>query len=216
MQCFGAISISNNVNNYNNDLQNSNSENSSSAGDNPLSNSGSSEVLGLAVFKGDKLVGELSSIETMCHLLITNDLESCNISIPDSKKEGESIDLYVYNKSSPKIKVEIINGSPYISIKLNLYAKILSVDKNSDYDSKQRIDEITSSANYCIKKVLTDYLYKTSKEYNSDIDNFGNYSLSHFITTNDFLEYNWLENYNNAFFNVDIETSVQSAFLLTE
>ena len=42
--------------------------------------------IGVAVFKEDKLIGELSEIETLCHLLILNEVNSCVISVPNSSK----------------------------------------------------------------------------------------------------------------------------------
>ena len=40
----------------------------------PIESKNNVESMGLAVFRGDKLVGELNNIETLCHLIITNDL----------------------------------------------------------------------------------------------------------------------------------------------
>ena len=187
----------------------------STAGNTPLSNTGASEMMGLAVFKGDKLVGELTAKETMCHLLIRDELESCNISIPNPEDSKQSIDLYVYNKSKPKIKVQIVNGSPFISLDMNLEAKILSFDDTSQYMEKEQLEAISNSANQYIQKIISEYLYKTSKEFYTDIDDFGKYAACLFKTSQDFEEYNWLENYRNAFFDISVNTNVQSAFLLS-
>ena len=45
-------------------------------GQTPLSNEGGLETIGLAVFRGDRLVGELNSMETMSHLITVNRFES--------------------------------------------------------------------------------------------------------------------------------------------
>lgn len=123
--------------------------------------------------------------------------------------------MYLYTKSKPKINVKLINGSPYISVKLKLEAKILSLDENSNYITELRLNDISNSANQYITNLISDYLYKTSKEYESDINQFGKYTLKLFSTTNDFENYNWLENYKNSFFDVNIDTNVQSALLLS-
>lgn len=187
----------------------------SQAGNTPLANTGTSEMMGLAVFKGDKLVGELTAKETMCHLLIQDEVESCNISIPNPQDSKESIDLYVYNKSKPKINVQLVNGTPFIEIDMNLEAKILSYDDTASYMEKEQLESISNSANEYIKKIISEYLYKTSKEFYADIDSFGKYAAKLFTTTQEFEEYNWLENYRNAFFDISVYTNVQSAFLLS-
>lgn len=172
-------------------------------------------MMGLAVFQNDKLIGELNARETLCHLMIRDEFESCNISIPNPEDKNASIDLFAYNQSKPKISVKIVNGSPLISIDIKLEAKILSVDDNSNYMTETTLTEISTSANQYIKKILCEYLYRTTNEFNSDIDGFGKYALPLFTTTQEFDNYNWLQNYQNSFFDVKVETNVQSAFLLS-
>ena len=62
---------------------------------------------------------------------------------------------------------------------------------------------------------MTIYI-KTSKNLTTDIDGLGKYSLQNFFTSKQFEQYSWLENYKNAFFDVEIDTSVKSGMLLTE
>lgn len=170
--------------------------------------------MGLAVFKSDKLVGELTANETLCHLLIKDEVESCNISVPDPQDSNSSMDLFIYNRSKPKIKVNIINGTPYIQLELKLDAKVLSIEEQSNYITNSKLQKIANSANAYMKSILLNYLYKTSKELNSDITGFGKYALRCFNTNTELANYNWLGNYKNAFFNVTVDTRVQSAFLL--
>lgn len=212
---LGAISTSDNSNLDTNSGFTSEQTGESKAGNTPLSNTGTSEMMGLAVFKGDKLVGELSAKETMCHLLIQGDVESCSISIPNPEDSKQSIDLYLYNNSKPDIKVQIVNGSPLIKIDMKLEAKIQAFDDTAEYMKEEQLEAISSSANQYIKKIISEYLYKTSKEFYSDIDGFGKYATRLFKTSQEFEEYNWLENYRNAFFDINITTNVQSAFLLS-
>ncbi len=211
LQLYGSISTSDTPSSFNSIKQ----ESSSKAGNTPLANTGSSELMGTAVFKGDKLVGELTAIESLCHLLITNELENCNISIPNPSNSENLIDLYVYNKSKPKIDVKIINGSPFISLNMDIEAKILSTDDTSDYINNDNLNELSNVASEYLKKIISEYLYKTSKEFGTDIDSFGKKALSLFLTTKEFKEYNWLDNYKNSFFDVNVEAHVQSAFLLS-
>lgn len=184
-------------------------------GESSSENSRNSEIMGLAVFKSDKLVGELSAEETLYHLLIKNELESCYISIPRSDTGKEPLDLYIYNKKNPKIKVEIVNGTPFIHLNLNLEARILSLDGTSSDISDEKLNEISDFSSQYIKNKIEQYLYRTSIELQSDIDGFGKYILSHFSTIQEFQDYNWQENYKNSFFDVTVNTQVQSAFLLS-
>ena len=213
---FGAISTSTESGSNNSNTSFSSEEESSSqAGSSSLENTGDSEMLGIAVFKGDTLVGELTAKETLCHLIIINGYESTVLTIPNPADQNTSIDLFLYNKSNPKIKVDIINGNPFIDINVKLEAKVLSVNENANYISEEELSNVEQSANQYIEKILLDYLYKTSTEFGSDIDGFGRYVLKHFKTMPDYMDYNWLDNYKNSFFKVTVDTNVQSAFLLS-
>lgn len=217
-QCYGGISGSNTQNISASSASTSSliteKDSKSVAGSSPVEDSGSSEMMGTAVFNSDKLVGELTAIETMYHLLIRNDIESCLMTIPNPNDSNDNIDLFLSNRSRPKIRVNIVNGLPLIKIDLKFEARILSVNSNSDYDSEAILQEISTATSQYMERTITEYLYKTSTKLQSDIDGFGRYALSLFSTTSDFNDYQWLSKYKDATFDVTIDTKVGSAFLL--
>ena len=78
------------------------------------------------------------------------------------------------------------------------------------------MDTISHSCNRYLESILSDYLYKTAKEFKSDINDFGVYALGNFFTTEQVSNYNWLDNYKNSFFDVSVDTSIKSGMLMTE
>lgn len=170
------------------------------------------ETFGTAVFYDDKLVGELTGMETICYLLVTNKLKTCTISIPDPFTSNSSIDLRINKKKNSKIDLEFINGSPYISIEVFLEGFGLSLDEDTNYSSSDDINTINRYTEEYIKIQLENYLYKTSKELNSDISGFGKYALSKYLTWEEWIDSNWLENYKNAFFDVKVNMYVNSGY----
>lgn len=173
------------------------------------------DVVGLAVFKNDVLVGELSAIETLCHLIIISDMEECIISIPSPFDQDAVIDLYLTLEKDTKNDVKLINGSPLITSNIKLNAKILSSEKNSNYFEESNLEVIEEYATSYMKSKVEEYLYKVSKDFGSDIDLFGRHAVKHFATWDKWLEYNWLENYSNSFFDVDLEVKVISSYLIS-
>ena len=122
----------------------------------------------------------------------------------------------LYPIGSNSINVEIVNGSPYITISANFIGRIYSMDANSKYLDNSVLESISTQANNYLNEVFTNYLYKTSLEFKSDINDFGRYATSSFITLPEYEQYNWKSNYLNATFKVDIHTNVESGFLVTE
>ena len=175
-----------------------------------------SENIGLAVFKDDKMVGELNAYECLALLNMTNQAKGFFISIKDPEEENNYLDIYLSPIHPTKIKVDIANGSPYIKVNCSYSGRIYSIDSNKNYLDKEKLESISNSCNSYIESTFSDYLYKTSKEFKSDINEFGKYALSRFLTTNDFNNYKWNDNYKNSFFDVEVKTSVDSSILLTE
>ena len=195
-----------------------NSENDSSTKSNSSSLTGQStaENTGLAVFKDDVLIGELNSIETLCFSIIRNQVDGFLISVPNPNKANSYMDLYITPLSSPKIEVNIINGTPYINIDCRFTGRIYSMEEGSDYLDASMLNQISDSCSSYLKSAITEYVYKTAKTFQSDINGLGKTARKNFFTLNDFYDYNWNEKYKDSFFNVSIDSSIRSSSLLTE
>ena len=142
-------------------------------------------------------------------------MEECIFSIPSPFDEDNGIDLYLTLDDKCSNDVKIINGSPYISCDVKLNARILSANKNSNYFEEENLELKESYANSYIKSQIEAYLYKTSKDYKSDIAVFGKHAVKYFSTWDEWLEYNWLDNYSNSFFNVNVDVNVISSYLIS-
>lgn len=171
---------------------------------------------GSSVFKNDKMVGELSGLETMCHLLIINDIESCIISVPNTNTDTDMIDLSLSPIKTPSISVDISGNNPKITIDLFLEANILTIDTPNEFNNSYDLEKISSKAEKYLNDKIYSYLNKVSKEYKSDIDGFARFAIKKFLTQSDWSSYNWQSKYENADFVVNSTVNVTSSLLLTE
>lgn len=173
------------------------------------------ENIGVAVFKHDQIVGELNSIETMCFLATRNNVDGFLISVPDPTEEGGILDIYLTPISNTTVDVKILNGSPYIKLNYRFSGKIESASENINYSDNNFLNEVSSACNNYLESIFSDYLYKTSKTFKSDINGFGQEAKRNFLTLNDFEDYNWEEKYRDSFFDINVDTSIKSSLLLT-
>ena len=194
--------------------QSSDSNSAYTAGQTPISGETSVETMGLAVFSHDKLVGELNGLESICHLIISSKLENAQIRIPCPIEQLDYIDLYIELDKNTKNSLYLVNSSPYITSNIKLTARIQSLNSDIDLDDEKVVDRIEDYAEKYLKYHLYNYLYKTSKEFNSDIDNFGLYALKYFNNMSDLEEYNWNHHYKDTFFNVNVNVELRSSYLL--
>ena len=185
-----------------------NEENSTTDQDNlkanmtSISGKNGSENFGVAVF--------------VAFLNIRNNIDRFLISIQDPENENNILDIYMTPSSNTSIKVDTSTKSPYVVINCNFTGRIYSMTQNSKYLSPEVLDSISKTCNSYLETQFSNYLYKTSREFNSDINSVGDYALKNFFTTREFENYSWLENYKNAFFKVNVDSSVKSGMLITE
>ena len=168
---------------------------------------------GLAIFKDDKLIGEISREETLCYMLVSGKLKDAVINIPSPFEDADYVSLNISSVHS-KNKVEIKNGTPFITCNISLSARVLSSTKTSNYLSKENSLALEYATNSYLNANITDFLYKTSKELKSDFIGFGRNAVRSFKTMDNWKNYDWLNKYQNSEFNVNINTTVKSSYLL--
>ena len=191
-------------------------EGSYTASQTPIQSATGIENMGIAVFNNDKLVGELTGMESLCHLIMLDKFESASITIPNPHNINSVTSLFITSNKSPKISVKLINGTPYIDCSISISGNILSLDENMNYSDGTTLQIIKDYTNSYMEENIISYLYKTSKEYNSDIDDFGKYVIGNYLTWDDWIESDWLSNYENAFFSVTVDTTIQTSQLFTK
>lgn len=182
----------------------------------PIEGENGAENIGMAAFKDDKLVGELCAVETTSYLALRNRVDRFLVSIPDPDDVNSYLDIYLSPKGNTKVTINTDTTSPHIKVKTSFTGRIYSMSSNSQYLNPQTLESISKTCNKYLESVFSDYLYKTSKEFKSDINGFGKYALNNFFTTQDYNNYNWCNHYQNAFFEVSVDTSIQSSMLITE
>ena len=177
-----------------------------------------SENIGIAVFDDDKLCGELTAIETICHLLINNNVDSCIVSIPNPYPDGnkEKVELSLVPTKRSKISVKIDDDIPHISVKLNLQASILTLENDINYEDKQTLEKFSKSTEDYLKQQFNNYFNKLTKEYGTDIDCFCNKALKNFATEKEWKDFDWSEKFKSSNFDIDVNVDTISSILITK
>ncbi len=171
---------------------------------------------GAAIFKDDIMVGTISPLQTISHLLITNELKSCMISIPSPFQENELVDLNLKKCTGSKMEVDLINQTPYISIDLPIKGSINSSGEAFDYTIPENITLVEEAANKYLERLIKEYLYTISKQYNSDTVGFGGMLASKFLTTDEFNKIEWNKIFKDSFFTVKVDTHITSSHLFNK
>lgn len=163
---------------------------------------------GMAIFKEDYMVGHVSALDSIAHLLLSNNLKDATITIPNPLDNSSNIDLAIKMKKASKKNVNIINNTPFINCELCINATIINSNKKYNYAKLENLKILENSVSKYLENVILNYLYTISKDYNSDVLDFEDI-LSKSCNTNQELEkYHWDEIYKNSYFKVKVNSNV--------
>ena len=166
-----------------------------------------SEVVGSAVFKGDKMISILSGLESEILNILSGKFTSGYSSLYVPQSPDNPVTLRVEQRQKPKIKIEMKDDKPKIKTDLFLEGIFMSVP--SDYIIEKNLSEFDKNTSDYIKEYAEAFLNKTTKELNSDIVGFGKYAKKLFLTNKEFEDFKWNEKYKNAEFECNVEFSVR-------
>lgn len=182
------------------------------AGELDIEKENSSEAIGSAVFKNDKMIGELSNIESELYNIITGDYQSGYSVIYSEKSPDTPITVRIEQKKKPSVKIDLSGENPKITIILSLEGNFKSVSDSYPIESDLTAFEEETSG--YIKSAAEKFLIKTSREFDSDIAGLGDYAKKYFLTYDDFVNYDWSSKYKNAEFDVKVDFQVRRTGLI--
>ena len=186
------------------------------SGNAPILGERGTENIGLAVMKDGIYLDDLTALDTLCHTLISGEVNSFLLTINNTEIYEHYLDIELFENMNPKISVEIESECPKINIDIQLIGRISGIKDGINYSDEpsnldlEKISEITKQT---IKKYIEEYLKKTSTKFKCDIDYFYNHAKRRFLTLQDWRKYDWSSKYLNSKFNVNIEAKVYYSLL---
>ena len=137
------------------------------------------------------------------------------ISVPNPDNSEELIDMYLYDDMNTKLDVKIINNSPFVKVNVKLTGTIASTGYSSDYLNDETLKSISNYTSSYLESMISSYLYKTAKQYESDISCIGKRSLNNFSSWSELENYDWKNRFKDSFFYVDVNVNVKSGELIS-
>ncbi|MDQ2086184.1 Ger(x)C family spore germination protein [Herbivorax sp. ANBcel31] len=179
------------------------------AGGMPKTGDVKSEIMGLAVFDGAKMVGVLDGAETMSHLMVKGDFNYAFSTLPDPLKEGHFVLLSMSQGREPRNSVELVNDTPNISVNVILEGDIQSIQSGINYEEKENLKILEKSIEKFFEEEITRYLEKTIKVYGVDIVGFGQLMKRKFVAWDEWEDFNWLNKYKESTFDVNVDVKIR-------
>lgn len=186
------------------------------AGDIPKVGGLNVEIMGLAIFDGGKMVGELDGEETSYHLMVEGKFNSMYFTMPDPDVENEYIVLRLSRSRLTQKKVEMIGDKPKLIARIFLEGDILSVQSGYNFESIEEIENIQKIVENYIKDGIIRYLDKSTKKFSSDINGFGRKLKSKFLTWQQWKEFDWLSKFKESSYEVEVNVKIRRPGLIVK
>jgi len=181
------------------------------AGDIPKVGDVEGQIMGLAAFKGDKMVGEMDGEDVNLFRMLTGEYGGSYWSIPDPKVKDTIVVISVKKSRQPQIKVDMVNGKPKIDIKVIIEADFESIQSEEDYEENSTFFE-TYTQDFLKKEMLR--FLKETITLKTDIVGFGKYMQRKFLTWDEWKNFQWLKKYKDSSFNVAIDLKMRRPGLI--
>lgn len=150
-------------------------------------------ITSTAIFKNNKLIGNINEKESIILNIITNNIENTSITIQDKASKYITTQLI-----KPKTKIYIKNNK--INIKITGTALIRENNYKLNLEDKDNINIIQKKLNKNINQEIKKTIKKINKKYNTDI-----YELKDIIYKHNNKYYKkYIEKNNNYLNNIDI------------
>jgi len=184
------------------------------AGNIPKEYKNKTSMMGLAVFNGAKMVGELDGQETRYHLMLTGEYNYSYLTVPDPESEGSFILLNVKQSRPPRHSVKMMGDTPIINARIFLEADILSIQSGINYEHASKMHKLEISTEEFLEKDMMMLLQKISKDYRVDIVGFGKKIKGKFMTLDKWTEFDWKKKYPNADFDLVVDLKIRRPGLI--
>lgn len=186
------------------------------AGEVPLTGGNPAQIIGSAVFRGDRMVGSIGGEESRYLLMLQGRFRSGKLTVADPLAgEPALVGLEVRQARRSKIKTRIDpEGKVAIDVDIYLEPEIIGIMSGINYESGENKAVLEEAFSLEIQRGCQDLIRRTQEEFRSDIVGFGNKAKRHFWTTSPWEEFRWLERYPDAEVNVTVHSRIRRTGLL--
>lgn len=172
------------------------------------------ELKGMAVLKGNNIVGTLGESEALMYNILTGHTEDFVFTVFNNSSDSNSsystevstISFKCRTESVPKISVKLNKKFAMdVSVRIKLFAecmgKRIDADNSNGYKTPEKLSSLLQAA---FEKEMTDFLDKTAYELNADILKIGRKCKKNYLTIEELEKSDFEKNYKNSKFSVKV------------
>lgn len=172
------------------------------AGELPVAGNRQLEMAGMAVFRGDEMVGVLNTRECQVYAFLLDDFEDSFVAFPDLEEpEKYYFSLNIRRVQPVEVETSVdSDNKAHIKIKIMVNG-LLGVSQNPNINYLENPDKreaLNAFAEEIMRKRCQELVDKLQSEYRADILQLGRRMARNFRTIDEWEAYNWDEKFTDA------------------
>lgn len=181
---------------------------SPSVGGNPV------ELLGAAVFKGDKMVGEITGEEVRYVLYLRGIFKQGITVVKDPFADDRFVSADLRLARPTQIRITKDGGKFHIRVRLMLEGGLIGSQGQEDYTDPKTLQTVETQLAKGIEKGCNDIIKRAQTTFESDIFSFGNKARHLTMTWQEWEHLDWPKEFPQASVNVTVGVELRRTGLL--
>ncbi|MDI6870474.1 MAG: Ger(x)C family spore germination protein [Bacillota bacterium] len=149
------------------------------------------EIVALAVFRGDRMVGELGPEDTSYYLMLAGRHRSSFLVLADPKVRGKYVAVRV-NRVRRKVETRLKGGRPEVEVRLLVPLELLEIQSTVNYTGRRFRPVLEEAAAKRIAAGCRRVVGKAQRQWQADIFAWGSHFKMRFLTWPDWVRFGWL------------------------
>jgi hypothetical protein len=178
------------------------------AGGLPIEGAYDKQLAGMALFCGDKLVGELNPRETACWQMLSGTMANGSYTVRDPAKPQNYVSFTANSPAGPKVRAQALpRPRIFVTARLSL-SDALAQNQDADYGEINNREALCLYTKRQIEAELNALIKKT-QALGCDVMQLGRHCAAQFLTVQEFSAYDWPARYREAEIHVECDLSIK-------
>ncbi|MEW6228736.1 MAG: Ger(x)C family spore germination protein [Bacillota bacterium] len=184
------------------------------AGSSPRVGGNPVEFLGGAVFRGERMVGEMTGDESRAVLLLRGTFKRGTAVSKDPFVETRYVSYDLRLARPTQVRITRRGRSFHIQVKVMLEGEVIGTQTRVDYSNPKNLHALEKQLTADLEKFFQDIIRKAQTDFKADIFAFGNKARHMTMTWQEWVDLDWPRKFPEASIDVSVEVDLRRTGLL--
>ncbi|HBE79408.1 MAG TPA: hypothetical protein DDW65_16785 [Firmicutes bacterium] len=165
-------------------------------------------MIGTAIFKQDKMIGNFDIYETQVLQILTHEFKEALLSTHDPVRKNNQVVYRLLATRPPRIKYRKRGNTDNFNVKIAMEADLISIQSGINYTNPRQESVLEKHIALELKKRIVRTIHK-AQQYNADVFGFGIKVRNTCLTGSEWDRYNWPNKFKKANIRVQVKVAIR-------